>query len=164
MARTVRRRRVHLTTAASRKGPASTTTTSIGLDVTPRRISTEYGLSRAVNTRSINRRPPAELADHWWARWHMPSNSKYFDARSIMALDRIRLREAASRCLSSTLTNTLTRRRWGPTVLPRTKVSHATRTLDRSGAATLPSLELGRHAPIVNEAFRATLAEDVMIH
>ena len=32
-------------------------TTSIGLDVTPRRISTEYGLSRAVKTRSINRRP-----------------------------------------------------------------------------------------------------------
>ena len=34
------------------------TTTSMGLDVTPRRISTEYGLSRAMKTRSINRRPP----------------------------------------------------------------------------------------------------------
>src|SRR6478735_5035557 len=34
------------------------TTTSIRLDVTPRRISTEYGLSRAVKIRSINRRPP----------------------------------------------------------------------------------------------------------
>jgi hypothetical protein len=31
--------------------------TSIGLDVTRRRTSIEYGLSRAVNTRSINRRP-----------------------------------------------------------------------------------------------------------
>ena len=38
------------------------------------------------------------------------------------------------------------------------------KTLDGSGAATLPSLELGRHAPIVNAACRATLAEDVMIH
>ena len=28
----------------------------------------------------------------------------------------------------------------------------------------LTFVELGRHAPIVNEAFRATLAEDVMIH
>ena len=36
------------------------TTTSIGLDVTPRRISTEYGLSRAVNTRSIT--APANAA------------------------------------------------------------------------------------------------------
>ena len=35
------------------------TTTSMAPDVTPRRISTEYGLSRAVKTRSINRRPPA---------------------------------------------------------------------------------------------------------
>jgi hypothetical protein len=58
------------------------TTTSMGLDVTPRRTSTEYGLSRAVKTRSINR-PPAELADHW-SRLPItitPSNFKCFDAR-----------------------------------------------------------------------------------
>jgi hypothetical protein len=39
------------------------TMTSKGLDVTPRRISTEYGLSMAMKTRSINRRPPDDPAD-----------------------------------------------------------------------------------------------------
>jgi hypothetical protein len=35
------------------------TMTSMRLDVTPRRISTEYGLSRAVKNRSIKRCPSA---------------------------------------------------------------------------------------------------------
>ena len=55
-----RRDQVRWTTDASRQGSASTTPRHpSALDVTPRRISTEYGLSRAVKTRSINRRPPA---------------------------------------------------------------------------------------------------------
>src|SRR6478735_1896725 len=40
-----------------RRSAIDDTTTSAELDVTPRRISTENGLSMAVKTRSINRRP-----------------------------------------------------------------------------------------------------------
>ena len=48
------------TTDATRDGSGiDDTTTSRGLEVTPRRISTEYGLSRAVKTRSTNRRVSA---------------------------------------------------------------------------------------------------------
>ena len=57
--------------AASRKGPASTTTTSIGLDVTPRRISTGVRAVQGSEYQVDQPPPPAELADHWWARWHI---------------------------------------------------------------------------------------------
>jgi hypothetical protein len=92
----------------------------------------------------------------------MPSNSKYFDARSIMLgpnttkgsgfqvsvkhldehVDATKVEAYCASKNESFARYQNSRRVW-------------------SGYLTF---ELGPHAPIVNEAFRATLAEDVMIH
>ena len=83
---------------------------------------------------------------------------------SIMSIGRIRPRERLPGCLSSTLTNTLTRRRWGPTVLPRTEVSHATGTLDGVWSGRLTFARAGASCADRQSSLQGYLAEDVMIH
>ncbi|MFZ1116665.1 MAG: hypothetical protein WAN44_12665 [Propionibacteriaceae bacterium] len=103
--------------------------------------------------------PPVEQGRHIVIT---PSNSKYFDARSIMLgpnttkgsgfqvsvkhldehVDATKVEAYCASKNESFARYQNSRRVW-------------------SGHLTF---ELGPHAPIVNEAFRATLAEDVMIH